>query len=40
MGYHLDQLAGAAGLLPEEFTRLYPGSADSTETPRQRSGND
>ena len=39
-GYHLDQLADAAGLLPEEFTRLYPGHDDSTEAPRRRSGDD
>jgi len=39
-GHHLDQLADAVGLLPEEFTRLFPGSGDSTETPRRRSGDD
>lgn len=30
-GYHLDQLADAAGLLPDEFSRLYLRDDDSTD---------
>jgi Zn-dependent peptidase ImmA (M78 family)/transcriptional regulator with XRE-family HTH domain len=32
-GYHLDQLADAAGLLPEEFARLYMANGGSIEAP-------
>ena len=34
-GYHLDQLADAAGLLPDEFARFYLRDDDSTETPSE-----
>jgi Zn-dependent peptidase ImmA (M78 family) len=35
-GYHLDQLAEAAGLLPDEFARLYVGDNDSADAPPSR----
>ena len=35
-GYHLDQLADAAGLLPDEFTRFYLPDATDSETEVRR----
>jgi hypothetical protein len=31
-GYHLDQLADATGLLPDEFAHLYLNNDDSNDT--------